>query len=199
MATRKSLILGIAVILLGVSYPFFQSMVLEAAFGLEVSLMHMVLAGFSIVLGFSLVLVSRSRLKSLRIPLSVVNMCLLGLLAFCFSYTTWTSLIGPKAVVEVPDDFHGEFRIVIERFVEPSWHTRGRTFYYPIEGSGTFRFGEGWVGLTFGRKRNSLECVLMGPYYTLIKRRNGKGLNIEAFDFDWLPPEEGKGIFVRVK
>ncbi len=109
------------------------------------------------------------------------------LVSFLFSaYFTYFSIaavyaivIGPRAVVIIPNDFVGKFEIQVGKYIEPSWATRNKTFIYEITDTTKPLFVEsGWMYCSF----ENAEYFPKQSIYTMrLFYKNGSALDIRDF------------------
>ena len=199
---RCTFFTGIAVLVLGIALPFFQQAVLPAAFGIGVAVLWYAVVLVSAIVGISAVVVGLLRstgriVAASRVLLLVVGGVAVVLLLYQTASISWTALVGPSAVIVVPDDFAGEFSLTIDAPTAPSLATAGKEFIYEIPSDGRLRVDRGWIDLRF-RFENGY-VVPGGRYFVNLIRQSGAALRSEEFECDWATVGQGSGIACEIR
>jgi len=174
-------IVGIVGLLAGVTPLVVQRFLLPVSSSLE---FDVALAGFlylSVALSVLLVCLAIPRsqgrtLAALRAVFLILALALIVRQVSTSGWLAWARLVGPRALIIVPDGFSGVFGIYIKDILEPGLATAGKVYTYRVPENGALQADIGWIALRFSTR--------FGPYSTYIRWASGKSMPVP--DCQWL-------------
>lgn len=189
---------GVVTVALAIVAPFYQRVILPAAFDLGTGVFWISTSTVALLLGLICVIfgIKSHGTPGVQLLLALTTgAATLGLL-FVIADSSWKAYVGPTATIIIPDDFTGRFTITLDEYVEPSAATAGMSFVYRVPRDGHLQHSRGWLNLRF--RFDSGENVPGGPYYVEMRRDNGRRLRYEEFKCGWLEKHPGRGIWCEV-
>jgi hypothetical protein len=120
-----------------------------------------------------------SILGAIRTIVLVAALAVMARNVFAAGYLTWARIVGPRALVIVPDRFSGIFGIYIKHLQASGLATAGKMYTYRVPANGAVEADTGWIALQFAGR--------FDPYITHIQWASGTSMPLP--DCQWVEDE----------